>query len=279
MSQCILLTLPLELRERIYSFLLPSSPTSHPLPSVGLTSVSHALPTSALLNIHPQIADEILEYFYTITTWKLIFSHAFNFFRVDPDLKGLERSHALARVKKVELVFYCDVLLLQDYTACRMEEAFCMEIRRRAERACEVLVQAERLRCVVVSWIDTTAQTYSLETGPGQKSAILSPLRKLLDRPGMPVELKIGHVTESSRAWFIQAMRDLRAVTERDACGGDDRSLVSKSPSLDAGSTADEKQATNLRMLAFDVRQERHLLHREQEEALYWGRGIPRRLT
>ena len=140
-----LFTLPLELRQQIYSHLLPAQPTSHPLPSVGLTSVSHRPPTSALLNIHPQIGDEILEHFYTITTWKLIFSHAFNFFRADPHLQILEQSPALHSIRKVEIVFFCDILLLKNYPSFGLRN-FCAEIRRRAERACEVLAQARSLR-------------------------------------------------------------------------------------------------------------------------------------
>ena len=53
--------LPLELRQQIYSYLLPRENVSHPLPSVGITSVSHRPPTAALLNIHPIIADEIMD--------------------------------------------------------------------------------------------------------------------------------------------------------------------------------------------------------------------------
>lgn len=273
-------SLPLEVREEIYSYLLPPHPTSHPLPSVGLTSVSHRPPKSAYLNIHPQIADEILEYFYTITTWKLIFSHAFNFFRVDPDLKGLERSHALSQLRRVELVFYCDVLLLKDYSAGGMMDTFCSEIRRRADRACDVLMQAEKLRCVVVSWIDTTAQNYSLvfgnDTAVKRKSILLSPLKKLLHRPGLPIKLKIGHVNELSLEWFVGAMKDIMSETndeEKNSDEGEDSML--KILEYSATEAECERQAAKLRMLAFDVRQERHFLHREQEEALYWGRGLP----
>jgi hypothetical protein len=104
-----ILRLPLELRQHIYAYLLPSENVSHPLPSVGITSVDHRPPSASLLNIHPALSDEILDYFYSISTWKLVFSHAFNFFRVDPELRKLEQSPSLTRIRRVEVVFFCDV--------------------------------------------------------------------------------------------------------------------------------------------------------------------------
>ena len=56
-----LLRLPLELRQHIYSYLLPREDVLHPLPLAGLTSVSHRPPAAALLNIHPTITREILQ--------------------------------------------------------------------------------------------------------------------------------------------------------------------------------------------------------------------------
>lgn len=104
-----ILRLPLEIRQLIYAELLAIENVSHPLPSVGITSVDRRPPSAALLNIHHVITDEILDYFYSISTWKLVFSHAFNFFRVDPELRKLEQSPSLACIRRVEVVFFCDV--------------------------------------------------------------------------------------------------------------------------------------------------------------------------
>jgi len=231
-----LLRLPLELRQQIYSYLLPKENVSHPLPSVGITSVSHRMPRAYLLNIHPQLTDEILEYYYSITTWKLIFSHAFNFFRVDPDLSKLERSPALKNIRKVEIVFFCDILLLKEYPSFGLE-SFCAEIKRRADRACHVLSNAKKLTTVTVSWIDTT-----LTGGWTEKATILQPLRKLAN--GKDITFRIGELNgpeDVDRDKFVKAMEDVL---------GDGRRL-------NVGLDGAEDEPSRLRMLAFDVRQER----------------------
>ncbi|KAK4547257.1 hypothetical protein LTR36_000912 [Oleoguttula mirabilis] len=235
-----LLRLPLELRQQIYAHLLPRGNVSHPLPSVGITSVSHRLPTAALLNIHPQLTDELLAYFYAITTWKLIFSHAFNFFRVDPDLQRLERCTALRWIRKVEIMFFCDILLLKSYPSFGLEK-FCEEIGRRAGRACEVLSQAKELRTVTVSWIDTT-----LTGGWEQKATILRPLRRLAE--GRDVTFRIGEINgpeDVDRETFVKAMETVL---------GEGRKLET---GLDGAAEEEEGDPSQLRMLAFDVRQGR----------------------
>lgn len=236
---CPLLDLPLELRHQIYTHLLPRQPTSHPLPSVGLTSVSHLPPTSAYLNIHPQLTDEILEHFYQITTWKIIFSHAFNFFRVDPDLKRLELSPALHRLRRVEVVVYCDILLMKGHPDFGLA-TFCAEICRRVKRAADVLLEAEKLHTLLVSWIDTTGTA-----GWESKAQILAPLRKL--PPG--VAYKIGNIHgiahDGDRVKFTKAMLTVLGTAESKSVGGVDG--------------ANESAPASLRMLAFDVRQDRHL--------------------
>lgn len=235
------LRLPLELRNQIYSYLLPQENVSHPLPSVGITSVSHRPPSNALLNIHPTVTDEILDYFYTISTWKLVFSHAFNFFRVDPELRKLEQSPSLSCIRKVEVVFFCDVLLLQQYPSFGLE-SFCTEIRRRASRACDVLSQAAKLRTVVVSWCDST------NTGNWpEKAKILMPLRKLNDcrTRAEPVTFRIGKITgpeDLEREDFVEALKD----------------VLGNGAKLEAGYDGTDDPSSSLRMLAFDVRQERH---------------------
>lgn len=245
-SQAPLLRLPLELRQQIYSYLLVRENVSHPFPSVGITSVSHRLPTSALLNIHPQLTDEILAYFYSVSTWKLIFSHAFNFFRVDPDLSHLARSSALKEMRNIEIVFFCDILLLRNYPSFGMGR-FCDEIKRRAERACYVLAGARKLRRVTVSWIDTT-----MTGGWEQKAAVLQPLRRLAG--GRDICFKIGEINgpdDVDRATFVKAMQGVL---------GEERQLDSGCD----GTVDGDDEPSRMRMLAFDVRQDHHLAASEK---------------
>jgi len=229
-----ILRLPLELRQQIYSYLLPCEPVSHPLPTVGITSVSHQLPSANILLIHPNISEEVLDYYYAITTWKLIFSHAFNFFRIDPDLRQLEQSAALARIRKVELVFFCDILLLREYPSFGLE-SFCAEIRKRADRACQVLSNAKQLCSVTVSWIDTT-----LTGGWTEKAKILQPLRQM----DKHITFRIGEINgpeDVDREMFVEAMRDVLGAERR----------------LETGLDGSGDEPSQLRMLAFDVRQDR----------------------
>ncbi|KAK0856150.1 hypothetical protein LTS02_010749 [Friedmanniomyces endolithicus] len=240
-----LLRLPLELRQQIYAHLLPRENTSHPPPSVGITSVSHRLPSLALLNIHPTLTAELLDYFYAITTWKLIFSHAFNFFRVDPHLENLEKTSTLLHLRKVDIVFFCDILLLKEYPSFGLKD-FCTEIRRRCERACKVLTRARELSSVTVSWIDTT-----LTGGWEEKATILQPLLQL----GPEVTFRIGEIsgpTGVDRERFVQAMQD----------------VLGEGRKLEGGleGVSEEDRPTRLRMLAFDPRQERRRL---QDAGMY----------
>ncbi|PPJ59994.1 hypothetical protein CBER1_02669 [Cercospora berteroae] len=233
-----LLRLPLELRQHIYSYLLPRENVSHPLPSVGITSVDHRPPSRPLLNIHPALTAEILDHFYSISTWKLVFSHAFNFFRVDPDLRKLEQSPSLRLITKVELVFFCDVLLLQSYPSFGLE-SFCAEIKRRATRACQVLSHATHLRTVVVSWCDST------NTGRwSQKSDIIAALQ-VLDTHSPGLRFQIGSVSadDVDEEQFAMALQNVLGVGQR----------------LDTVHRGHDP-ASELRMLALDVRQERFKL-------------------
>lgn len=235
-----ILRLPVELRTQIWEHLIPQENVSHPLPSVGITAVSHRPPSLGLLLIHPNITDELLDHFYKITTWKLIFSHAFNFFRIDPDLIKLERSPSLIRLRKIEVVFFCDILLLKEYPSFGLE-SFCAEIRRRADRACDVLLQAPELNTVTVSWVDTTSTN-----GWQEKAKILSPLKKL--QRGK-VRFRVGEITgpeKLDRELFLRAVQDVL---------GPEAGLEAP-----AGEDCSKGQPSNLRMLAFDVRQERRLL-------------------
>lgn len=238
-----ILRLPLELRQQIYAYLITQENVSHPIISVGITSVTHRAPPKGLLYIHRQLMEEVLDYFYSIATWKLIFSHAFNFFRIDPYLKKLEGSAALKRMRKVEIVFFCDILLLREYPSFGLE-SFCAEIRRRCDRACDVLAQAPSLSSVTVSWIDTT-----LTGGWKEKATILSPLRKL--SVGGNVTFWIGEINgpdDLDRGTFVRAMKDALGVGSRLKAECDVSGALDGSPS-------------GLRMLAFDPRQARQRLH------------------
>lgn len=238
--QPAILRLPLELRQLVYAQLLPKKLTAHPLPGVGFTQVSHPPPPSALLNIHPQLTDEILDYFYTITTWTLIFSHAFNFFRIDPDLRGLERSYVLRRVRKIECIVFCDVLLLREGITEGLD-SFCAQIRKRVKRAADVLWQAEKLKSVSVSWLDSTSYAGSMELEA--KARILAPLKRLRSK-ATPVTFCIGRIhgveDEGQSKLFADCLR--RVLGEK---GG-----YSKSDGA-----PDTPDPAKLRLLAFDPKQ------------------------
>ena len=251
-----LFRLPLEIRQRIYSLLLPAHATCYPLPSVRIPSVSHALPTPALLSIHPRLTDEILDHFYAITTWKLIFGHSFNFFnffRTDFRLERLEASSILRRLRKVEILFFCDVVL-----GCKRPSfgagSFCPEIAVRAARAVDVLLRADELRVLTVSWMDMTG------TGDwAEKRRIFDPLQRLADR----CTFKIGTVNPpADRPHFIAAME-----------GALDVDATAKLK-LECDSTVLSQEPAELRMWLFeDVRQERQLA---DAETVWFNRGARR---
>jgi hypothetical protein len=200
-----ILRLPIELREQIYDCLLElknANQGSHPLPGAAITSVSHAPPSSNLLLLHPTITTELLDRFYSQATCKTVVSHAFNFFRTDPELRHLESSFALKRIQRIELVFFQDILLLKDYPSFGLE-AFCAEIRRRADRACDVFLQAPQLKSLTISWIDTTRIG-----GWAEKMHILEPLGKLKGRVNVSIgEVKISGDQES-QAGDLLAFKD-----------------------------------------------------------------------
>jgi hypothetical protein len=178
------LTLPLELRQQIYSYLCPPSVISNPIPNVGLTSLSHHPPPMSLLLSCRYISLELQSYFHSISTWKLIASHAFNFYRIDPSLSNLASSPILCQLQNVELVFVFDGCLLASYPSLKTI-AYCKEIQKRAIRACEILATGARnLGTVVVSWVDTT-----VDEAIEEKKECLDALRCL---EGRNVRLEVG---------------------------------------------------------------------------------------
>lgn len=236
-----LLRLPIELREQIYDYLLELETPgqgSHPLPGVGITSVSLAPPPLNLLLLHPTITTELLDRFYSQATLKTVISHAFNFFRTDPELRHLESSLVLKRMRRIELVFFQDILLLKDYPSFGLN-SFCTEIRRRADRACDVLLQAPQLKHLTVSWIDTTRIG-----GWAEKAHILEPLHKLQGK----VDVSVGEVRVSGDH-EVEA-NDILAFK-----GAIEKILDAPIAVPRADSVVEEKPS-DLRLLAFDVRQQ-----------------------
>jgi hypothetical protein len=207
-----LLQLPLELRQQIYAYLCPCSSISNPIPSVGITSLSHTPPPLPLLLTSRAISLDILTYFYTLATWKLIASHAFNFYRIDPTLSNFASSYLLGKLQKVELVFWFDGALLKSYPSLKTS-TYCLEIKKRAIRACEILATAPALRVVVVSWVDTT-----IEESIEEKKEVLDALKILDGR----VRFEIGVLEWSGAQAGVQReefdrkvkglLRDVRSV-------------------------------------------------------------------
>jgi hypothetical protein len=208
-----LLRLPLELRQQIYAYLCPYSPISNPLPSVGITSLSHTPPPLSLLLTSHAISHDILSYFYSLATWKLIASHAFNFYRIDPTLSNLASSHLLRKLQKVELVFWFDGALLKSYPSLKTS-TYCQEIKKRASRACEILAMAPELRVMVVSWVDTT-----IEEGIEEKREVLDALKVLEGRVKFEIGVlewsgaQAGSGKEEFESKVKGLIRDVRTVT------------------------------------------------------------------
>ncbi|KAM0723157.1 hypothetical protein Q7P37_001357 [Cladosporium fusiforme] len=238
-----ILRLPVELREQIYDYLLELETPgqgSHPLPGVGITSVSHAPPSLSLLLVHSTISTELLHRFYSQATLKTVISHAFNFFRTDPDLRQLESSYALKRMKRVELVFFQDILLLKEYPSFGLE-AFCAEIRRRADRACDVLLQAPHLRHLTVSWVDTTRIG-----GWSEKVRMLEPLRKLKGK----VDVSLGEVR-------VSGCRDTETKDRQTFKTAIEAALGLRLESSKNHTSVRREKPNELRMLALEIRQQR----------------------
>lgn len=176
-----LLRLPLELRQEIYSHLCPAEPISNPIPAVGITCVSHRPPPLPFLLSCRLVHADVSLYYHAIATWKLIASHAFNFYRIDPTLSNLASSRLLKRLQRVELVFYFDGGLLKNYPSFKQQK-YCDEIRKRATRACEILATAPDLRVVQVSWVDTITDT-ELE----EKISVLDSLDRLQGKANLEI--------------------------------------------------------------------------------------------
>lgn len=145
----------------------------------------------------------------------------------------------MSSIRKVEMVYFCDLLLVKSYPSFGVD-AFCAEIERRASRAIEVLSEASMLRTVIVSFIDGTSTGHY-----PQKAAILAPLRKLSEnRSG--VRLHIGQIVGPEGDDLVTFLKDVRAAL----------GIAVKSTASYDGTVDDP--SPGYRLLAFDVRQQRH---------------------
>ena len=206
----MLLDLPPELRTQIYDYLLPPDPLSHPINSIALTSVSHRPPLIASLLVCQSLTKELLSQYYDKATFKLVLSHTFNFYRVDPCLDNFNKHPILQRIKHVELVFFCDGILVRNYPSFGPDRAS-QEVGRRAERAVEVLRNATALARVKVSLVDPGGHW-------GNRSDMVRPVRQLSKR-GVAVEIgDVLGLEEAERDNLIRAMKtelDMMDQTEQ----------------------------------------------------------------
>lgn len=197
-----ILRLPLELRQQIYSHLMPEQIIPKPIPGVGLTSVTHRPPPPNLLLVNSSLTEDLLNYYFTISTWKIILSHEFNYFRNDPTLSNLAKWPHLKRIQKVHIVFFCNIFLLREYPSFGLDQ-FCSEIRRRSTRATEILLSIPGLRLVTVSWLDNT-QTGDTE----QKASLVDPLQKLKGR----VEFVLGDISGPDQIKMPEFIKRIKSV-------------------------------------------------------------------
>ncbi|KAI9653526.1 MAG: hypothetical protein M1821_007034 [Bathelium mastoideum] len=197
--------LPFELRAQIYEYLLPDLPLGHPVESTAITSVSPRPPSLSLLLLCHSLTEEVLSNYYRHALYKLVLSHAFNFYRNDPNLDNLSKHPILQKIQNVELVFFCDGVLVRDYPSFGPDRA-CQEVRRRAERAVEVLEHAASLKKVVVSWVDPGRHW-------GVRAEVVTPLRPLRK---MGIKLEVGEVLGVEDAERDKLMRALKTELSCD---------------------------------------------------------------
>lgn len=186
---------------------MPEQTIPKPIPGVGLTSVTHRPPPPNLLLVNSQFTEDLLNYYFTISTWKIILSHEFNYFRNDPTLSNLAKWPHLKRIQKVHLMFFCNIFLLREYPSFGLDQ-FCSEIRRRSTRATEILLSIPRLRIVTVSWLDNT-KTGDVE----QKASLSDPLLKLKGR----VEFILGEITGLDQTEMPQFLKRINKLLPVDA--------------------------------------------------------------
>jgi len=205
-----LFSLPLELRQQIYSYLMPAQTTPRPIRGAGINAVSHRGPRLGLLLVNRQLTAETLDHYFSVATWKIILDHEFNYFRNDPELLGLAAWPHVSRIQKIEIVFFCNLFLLKEYPSFGQEQYYA-EIKRRATRACEIFASIPALRKVSVSFIDTIRSR-----GFEHKAALIEPVRVLKDK----VDFDIGQISgicEEDLDVFVNAMQTCLGVTSTNS--------------------------------------------------------------
>ena len=117
-QRCLFFRLPLELRQQIYDLLIPKEILLNSIQDVpvGFESVDHRKPDlemiSKLESIHPTVAKEIVDYYYDISTFKIVCNYSLQTLLSDCALDELEqRWFILKPITKVELAFRFDVRL------------------------------------------------------------------------------------------------------------------------------------------------------------------------
>lgn len=105
--------LPLELRQQIYSFLLSKETIPSPFSGVGLQTIECCEPSiflkSNLRCMHSIILGETMNYFYSITNWRIVCGYSLRDRLVDHQLQRLEVHPILSRISTVNLWFWFNI--------------------------------------------------------------------------------------------------------------------------------------------------------------------------
>ncbi|KAF1826203.1 uncharacterized protein K489DRAFT_376605 [Dissoconium aciculare CBS 342.82] len=141
--------LPLEIRHQIYDSLIEERVFTWPVPSVGFASISHWPPSPDVLDIHPQIAHEFRNHFYSTTNLRFTLGRAFRQWQYHdhPRISDGDAEY----ITKVEVMF-----IIGDKTLNSSVESLCLDLRRRVSYLCNLFSTMARLKVVVISWTDMT---------------------------------------------------------------------------------------------------------------------------
>ncbi|OQN98831.1 hypothetical protein B0A48_15177 [Cryoendolithus antarcticus] len=158
-----LLTLPVEVRNEIYSYLLPKR---HHLEKTtyirgSSVSVSHRPPQGVLLLIHPVISQELFDYHRHVARYHLIISHGFALTGEDRDFNSIFTPDVLKCIRHLDIYILANAALLRSFPSETPETAWA-EIGRRLEGLCKVFAHSPYLKRVNLRWFD------GLPPGPTQ---------------------------------------------------------------------------------------------------------------
>nr|OQO29154.1 hypothetical protein B0A51_03858 [Rachicladosporium sp. CCFEE 5018] len=150
-----LLTLPVEVRNEIYSYLLPKR--HHPEKTTyirgSIVSVSHCPPQSTLLLIHPVISQELLDYHRHVARYYLSISHGFALTGEDRDFNSIFTPDVLKCIRHLDIYILANAALLRSFPSETPETAWA-EIGRRLEGLCEVFAHSPHPKRVNIRWLD-----------------------------------------------------------------------------------------------------------------------------